>query len=117
MNDEPRPGLNDSPLPPPTWPTRSRPPVLTSAGTDAADVAGAASVLAAAVDASALLGGSGSAAAELEGAAPEAAALASGAGAAELVPPPSSESPHAASRPGTPAASPITPAARNTSRR
>ena len=26
MKLEPRPGLNDSPLPAPTWPTRSRPP-------------------------------------------------------------------------------------------
>src|SRR5215207_4691126 len=107
MNDEPRPGLNDSPLPAPTWPTRSRPPGLTSLGTEAADVAGAASVVAAAVVASALLGGWDSAA-ELAGAALEAAAVVSGA-AAVVVPLSSSESPHAARSPGTPAANPITP--------
>src|SRR5262249_61313878 len=37
MNDEPRPGLNVSPLPAPAWPTRRVPPRLIGVASGAAD--------------------------------------------------------------------------------
>src|SRR6478735_4453982 len=102
MNDEPRPGLNDSPLPPPTCPTRSRPPVLMSAAT-AAELVGSGAVVPGALLAAPVSG---------------AASLVAGALVEAALDDASSLSPQAASNAGRlVAARPKAPAARRTRRR